>query len=183
MKTIADHMLDIVQNSLRAGATLIEIMVEEDLMNDLYLLKITDDGCGMDSETLKKAADPFFTSRKTRKVGLGLALLKQNAEAARGKFQITSDEETGTIVEAIFRLSDMDRPPLGKIWEIYLLMLMCGKEKVDVRYRHKTSKGSFSISSDELNKEIGNEWQYQKEIRNAIEEMIKNNLTDIEVTF
>ena len=170
MKTISDHILDIAQNSVIAGATVIEIMVEEDLKNNLYTLKIKDNGCGMNDEILRKAADPFFTSRKTRKVGLGLALLKHNAEQANGSFKLWSEEGKGTAVEATFELSNIDRPPLGQIGEVYMLMLLSGNKYLAVKYRHKTE-------------ELGEIWLQHREIRNAINELIRNNLKDIRTTF
>jgi signal transduction histidine kinase len=119
MKTISDHVLDIVRNSVRAKATLIEIVIEEDITNDLYSLIINDNGCGMNSEVLQKATNLFFTSRTTRKVGLGLSLLKQNVENANGSFAVTSEEGGGTKVIAVFQHSNIDRPPLGDIWDTW----------------------------------------------------------------
>src|SRR6056297_3370699 len=103
MKTISEHVLDIVGNSVSAKATLIEIIIEEDKKNDFYSLIIKDNGCGMSAEVLKQATNPFFTSRTTRKVGLGLSLLKQNAENADGSFTIDSTPGEGTLVKAVFQ--------------------------------------------------------------------------------
>jgi len=105
MKTISDHILDIVQNSVKAGATLIEIIVREKWNDDLYTLEIRDDGCGMDSETAARALEPFFTSRTTRKVGLGLPLLRQNAMQTGGSVAIDSEPGRGTAVTARFGYS------------------------------------------------------------------------------
>lgn len=90
MKTLSEHILDIVQNSLNAKSTLIEIIFETDKKNDLCILKIIDNGCCMSKEMLMQATNPFFTTTKTRKVGTGLSLLKQNAEMTNGKFNIRS---------------------------------------------------------------------------------------------
>ncbi|PLX22086.1 MAG: hypothetical protein C0599_07095 [Salinivirgaceae bacterium] len=90
MKELAEHILDIANNSVRAKATLIEISIVEDLENDLYTLEIKDNGSGIQQEMIEKVCDPFYTSRTTRKVGLGLPLLKMNAEQAEGQFSITS---------------------------------------------------------------------------------------------
>ena len=78
MRTLSEHILDLVQNSVKAGATLIEVIVNEDKITDICSLKINDNGCGMDDETLKRASSPFFTSRSTRKVGIGMTMNKQN---------------------------------------------------------------------------------------------------------
>jgi len=179
MKTLADHILDILQNSIRASATLIEIIVEEDKRNDLCLLKINDNGCGMSAETLEKATNPFFTTRNTRKVGLGLSLLKQNAEMANGKFNIQSELKKGTEVEAIFQHSHFDRPELGEVWDTFYLTML-GNKNVEFIYEHKTNKGSFRISSAEIRKSTEGVSLQQTEIREAITDLIKNNITDIQ---
>jgi anti-sigma regulatory factor (Ser/Thr protein kinase) len=181
MRTLSEHVLDIVQNSIKAKATLIEIIVEEDKINNLCSLIIKDDGSGMNEETLRQAADPFFTSRNTRKVGLGLALLKQNAEASGGSFKISSKFGAGTKVEAIFQLSNIDKPPLGDIWETFYLTIL-SYNKGELLYKHRTNKGEFSINSKELREMLGEVSIQQKEIRDGIIELIKTNLEDIEAT-
>ena len=149
MRTLSEHVLDIVQNAIKAKATLIEIIVEEDKINNLCSLIIKDNGCGMDKKTVDHAVDPFFTSRTTRKVGLGLPLLKQNAEASGGSFKLESEQGKGTIVTASFELSHLDKPPLGDIWESYYLTLL-SYANGELVYKHVTDKGSFRISSEEL---------------------------------
>lgn len=181
MRTLSEHILDIVRNSVKAGASLIEIMVEEDKKNDLCLLTIRDNGCGMSPETLQRASDPFFTSRTTRKVGLGLSLLKQNAELSGGWFQLESEEGKGTCVKAAFGLSHVDRPPLGDIWETVYLTLLSFSDG-NLVYTHRTHQGTFSISSEELKEVLGEVSIQQKEIRDGILELIRSNLEELEVT-
>ncbi len=179
MKTLSDHVLDIVQNSIRANATLIEIMVEENKNNDICILQIADNGCGMDKMMVEQACNPFFTTRKTRKVGLGLSLLKQNAEMAKGKLKIISEVNKGTKIEASFQYSNVDRPELGDIWDsIYLTML--GNENLELIYEHITNKGSFKFSSSEIKSSIQGVSMQKTEIRNAIIDFIKNNIKDIQ---
>lgn len=179
MKSLADHILDIVQNSIRADATLIEIIVEENKTDDFCKVQITDNGCGMNEQELKQAANPFFTSRKTRKVGLGLALLKQNAEQAEGTFNLQSEKGVGTVVVATFRLSHIDKPPLGEIWDVmYLIML--ANENIEAIYEHKTNKGIFRITSAEIREAVvGVSW-HKTEIREGITGLIKNNIKEIQ---
>ncbi len=179
MKTISDHVMDIVQNSVRAGATLIEIIIEENLESDFYILNINDNGCGMSREVLEQAANPFFTSRTTRKVGLGLSLLKQKAEAAGGNFEIESEEGKGTRVKAVFRHSHLDRPPLGDIWDTWFLT-MIGNPEIKIVYRHTAGKGFFEADSGQITEMFEGAPLQQKEIRDAILEWIKNNLNHIE---
>ncbi len=115
MKDLAMHIMDILQNSTRAGATEITLDVIEDARKDTLTLRFIDNGCGMDEETLSKVLNPFFTTRTTRKVGLGLSLLKQNAEQTGGFLDITSQKGVGTIVTAVFGLTNIDRPPMGDL--------------------------------------------------------------------
>lgn len=179
MRTLADHIFDIVENSTRAGATLIEIMVDENKKKDICKLKINDNGCGMDSETLKLATNPFFTSRKTRKVGLGLALLKQMVELANGKFSIYSTKNVGTKVMADFQISNIDRQPMGDIWESFYLLLLSNKN-INIIYQHKTEKGDFEISSTEIYSMFEGISLQNTEVKNGIVDYIKNNLKNIE---
>ncbi len=115
MKDLAMHIMDILQNSTRAGATEITLDVIEDASKDTLTLRFIDNGCGMDEETLSKVLNPFFTTRTTRKVGLGLSLLKQNAEQTGGFLDITSQKGVGTTVTAVFGLTNIDRPPMGDL--------------------------------------------------------------------
>jgi hypothetical protein len=181
MKTISDHILDLLQNSVRANATLIEIIVDENKKNDICTVIIKDNGCGMNEDILKIAANPFFTSRDTRKIGLGLSLFKQNAEKTNGSFCIQSEVNKGTEVKAVFQLSHFDKPPLGEIWDTYLFTLM-GNENIELNYRHKTEIGNFSICSAEIIEMLDGIPLKQKEIREAVTEIIKNNLKDIKTT-
>ena len=182
MKTISEHILDIVQNSVRAKATLIEIIVEEDKKKDIYTLIVRDNGCGMDEQTLKHATEPFFTSRNTRKVGLGLALLKQNAIQCKGKLELKSEKGKGTEITAFFRLSNIDRPPLGDVWNSYFLTLI-SYGNITLNYRHKTENGVFEISSEEIKEMLDGMALKTPEIKNGVTELIKNNLTEIKATF
>lgn len=142
MEDISLHILDIVENSIAAGADKVRISVNEDRENDVVSIEIKDNGKGMSQATLKKAPDPFFTRKKTRKVGLGLSLLRQAAEMANGKFFIKSKKGGGTTVTANFQYSHIDRQPLGDITET-IETLVIGNPSVDFRYEHK-KKGLLS---------------------------------------
>ena len=102
MKDLASHIMDIVQNSIRACAGEIDITLMESQIQNTLTITIHDNGCGMTPETLAKVRDPFFTSRTVRKVGLGIPLLQQNAERTGGKLDITSTPGKGTTVTATF---------------------------------------------------------------------------------
>ena len=120
MREIVLHLLDLAENSVSAGARDITISVCEDLVADRLTARIEDDGRGMDEETVRKVSDPFFTSRTTRKVGLGIPLLKEAAEACNGRMEIFSKPGAGTQVEVSFQHSHIDRMPLGNLSTVFL---------------------------------------------------------------
>ena len=115
MAEISLNILDVAENSVRAKAALIEITVSVNTKEDTLTVVIKDDGCGMTADQVKRAQDPFFTTRTTRIVGLGLPFFKQAAESTGGTFSIDSEKGIGTIVKAVFILSHIDRMPLGDI--------------------------------------------------------------------
>jgi hypothetical protein len=178
MKTIADHILDICQNSIRAKAKLIEIIVAEDNIAELCTVIVRDDGIGMDEETVKRATDAFFTSRKTRKIGMGLALLKQNAEQTGGSLQLTSSPGKGTEMKVTFAMNHIDRPPIGDLAET-LVLLIIGNDKLIFNYTQKTASGSFHFSSSDLHEIFGGIPLKTQEVRKAVGEFIKNNIDEI----
>lgn len=149
MKEIALHILDIVQNSVAAKATEIEVDICEDLKNDRLTVEIRDNGCGMNDEFLKKVVDPFITKRTTRRVGLGIPLFKQAAEATGGSFEIKSKPDSGTTVKAVFGYSHIDRQPLGDMAET-MLGLFTAYEDIDFLYRHRVDEKTFEVNTSEL---------------------------------
>ena len=179
MITIADHISDIVENSIRANATLIEVIFTESKLKDICTLEITDNGCGMDHETLQQASNPFFTSRETRKIGLGLALLKQNAEQANGSFQLFSQKDKGTRVVVNFQHSNIDRPPLGDIaTTIYLLFLT--DKNLEIIYTHRLNTHSFSIKKTEIEQLFNPLSLQNKKVREGIISYVNENLKELE---
>lgn len=120
MREIALHLLDLAENSVSAGAQTVTVAVCEDLRSDRLTASVQDNGRGMDPETLKKVTDPFYTSRTTRKVGLGIPLLKGAAEECNGGLTIDSTPGTGTLVEVNFQHSHIDRMPLGDLAETFM---------------------------------------------------------------
>jgi signal transduction histidine kinase len=115
MEDLSLHILDVVENSIRAGATAVTVRLTEDRAADLLILEIGDDGNGMDEATKKRCLDPFFTTKEGKNVGLGLPFLGQSAEEAGGKLIIETAKGAGTRIIATYRLSHIDRRPLGDI--------------------------------------------------------------------
>ena len=125
MRELADNILDIAQNSISAGASLVEIDITVNHEKDSVALRFADDGCGMSAEMAQAVCDPFTTTRKTRKVGLGLPLLRMTAQATGVDFAIESEIGKGTTVSVSFGLSHIDRPPMGDVpGSLFTLVLM-----------------------------------------------------------
>ena len=125
MRELSDNILDIAQNSISAGASLVEIDITVNHAANTVSLAFIDDGCGMSPEMVAAVADPFTTTRKTRKVGLGLPLLKMTAQATGGDFSIESEVGKGTSVRVSFGLDHIDRPPMGDVpGSLFTIVLM-----------------------------------------------------------
>jgi len=151
MEDLSLHILDIVENSISASAKRVEIRINEEPEKDLLTIEIIDDGKGMDEQTLKKATDPFFTTRKTRKVGLGLPFLAQAARESDGLIQLSSQPGKGTTVKATFRLSHPDRKPIGDIQET-IRTLVAGYPHVDFLYEHHHNNSFYRFDTRETKK-------------------------------
>ena len=149
MEDISLHILDIAQNSIRAGATKIEIEVVERSAENLLSFVIRDDGCGMTEDQLSRLHDPFFTTRTTRRVGLGIPLLKQTAEQAGGALTVTSAPGEGTAVEARYEYDNVDTPPLGDL-AATLWTLIVTNADVDFEYGHARGARRFELSTAAL---------------------------------
>ncbi len=136
MEDLSLHTLDIAENAIRAGARKIEIGIFEDIEGNLLSIRIKDDGVGMDEETLKKALDPFFTTKRNRRIGLGLSMLAQAAKEAGGDIKLDSKSGKGTDVLVTFRYDHLDRKPLGDMNET-MATLIAGHPEVHFIYEHK----------------------------------------------
>lgn len=132
MQDLSLHLLDIIENSARAGSMLISIYIIIDDLNNQIQFKIIDNGSGMDQETLENAQNPFYTSKSERqkKVGLGIPLFKQNAEWCNGSFKMESEVGTGTQLMAVFAIDHIDRMPLGNIQDT-LIGSILGHSDID----------------------------------------------------
>lgn len=178
MKDLASHIMDIVQNSIRAQATRIEIEVTEDHGKDCFTIKIRDNGTGMDEATLARVCDPFFTSRTVRKVGLGIPLLQQNAEQTGGKVSLISALGKGTTVNATFGHSHLDRPPLGDMAETISLLLVANPD-IHFIYKHTTNTGAYLLDTEELQQILEGVPLTHPEILVGIQNLIRENLKEI----
>jgi len=154
VKEIALHLLDIVENSVTAGASQVRICIDEDLEEDQLILVIEDNGRGMDETLLARVTDPFVTSRTTRKVGLGIPLFKAAAEACNGYLRIESAVGHGTKLTADFQRSHIDRMPLGDVAGT-MLTLLVGFPKVRWILRYRKGNEEFLFDSASITDELG----------------------------
>jgi len=154
VRELALHILDVVENSLAAGARHITIEIEEDLAADSLTIRVMDDGRGMDEETAQRALDPFYTTRTTRHVGLGLPLFKAAAERSAGELRLTSSPGQGTTVTARFQHSHIDRAPLGDL-PATLLGLLLSDRSAEIRYVHRLDGREFVFDTREVRDALG----------------------------
>ena len=150
MKEISLNILDIAENSVKAKASLTEILISEE--SDKLTLTIKDDGCGMDEQTVRSVIDPFYTTRKTRSVGLGIPLLKLACEQTGGSLSIESsvnESDHGTTVRAIFFKNHIDFIPLGDVTSS-IVTLIQGHPDTDFLFRHTTEDGEVSLDTREI---------------------------------
>jgi len=115
MEDFSLHILDVVENSIRAKAKNVKIRISENTQEDLLILEIGDDGEGMDESVKRQCLDPFFTTKEGKSVGLGLSLLAQSFEEAGGKLVVRTGKEKGTMITGFCHLSHIDRRPLGDL--------------------------------------------------------------------
>ena len=154
MLEISLHILDIVNNSVKAGASLILVTVNEAIRENLLKVSIRDNGCGMEEDFLKQVLDPFRTTRTTRKVGMGLSLFQAAAEQTGGGLSISSQKGVGTNVDVHFVYDHIDRQPLGDMGET-MLTLISGNETIDFVYTHRVNDKVFTMDTRELKAILG----------------------------
>ena len=180
LEDLSAHVLDIAENSVMANGTEVVIEIYENRSEDRLIFSIEDNGKGMSEEFILKVTDPFTTTRTTRRVGMGLPFLKQSAELCDGGLDIRSKPGEGTKTTATFRMSSIDRPPLGNV-PATMMALVMGSPEIRWIYRHKTDFGEFILDTDEI---IGALDGDREMLRSAdvglwLREHIKDNLDEI----
>jgi len=155
--TLCDILADLVQNAVEAGASQVDVEVAS--LPGLVSVCVRDNGKGMDAETLRKAVSPFYSEagkHDHRKVGLGLPLLIQTAEAAGGKADITSEPGKGTEVRFTMDAGSWDIPPMGDLPETVVGLMTLGGGGYDLRLSRRTARGEYEVSRRELVEALGN---------------------------
>ena len=154
MTEISLHVLDIAENSIRAGASVVSILVTADAAHDNLTIVIADDGCGMTAEQAAHVTDPFFTTRTTRRVGLGVPFFKMAAECTGGGFRLESEHGKGTTVTAVFALSHIYRIPLGDM-NVTIHNLIVYHPDTDFIYTYTYNRASFTLDTRKMREIIG----------------------------
>ena len=179
MQEISLNILDVAQNSVSAGAGLIEIGVEEDHSADRLTVVIRDNGCGMTPEQVKKVTDPFYTTRTTRKVGLGVPLFKMAAEMTGGSFSIASQPGVGTTVTAVFVPSHVDCMPMGDITSTVCSLIQCNPDR-DFCYTYSCDGRGFAGDTRQFRQVLEGVPLNAPEVITFISEFITENTSEVQ---
>jgi hypothetical protein len=183
MREIALHLLDIAENSAAAESKNISVHVQEDLVHDRLMASVIDDGRGMDAATVEQVQDPFYTTRTTRSVGLGIPLLKLAAEQAEGSFSLESEPGKGTWVEAEFRHSHIDRMPLGDLSATFLTLLI-SHPQIDWTLLYRVTSGNtdsreFLFESADLKRELGDISLTEPEVLTFLRSLFEEGIEEV----
>lgn len=178
MKDLSLHILDIVQNSTRANASLVKVEVEEDTERNLISITIKDDGSGMPEDMVKNVADPYVTSRTTRKVGLGIPLFKQSAVQSGGGLHIISELGIGTTIMATFQLDNIDTPPWGDLAGV-IALLASGNPTVEFFYTHSYNGVEYVFDTLAVKEVLGDTPISDLQVASFLKAMIAENLAEI----
>lgn len=180
MREIALHLMDIAENSVAAESQNIRMNVLEDLQGDLLKVSVTDDGRGMSAETAQRVIDPFYTTRTTRKVGLGIPLLKLAAEQTGGGLTLDSESGKGTKVEAHFSHGHIDRMPLGDVGTTFLTLLVSYPHIHWVfTYQVRAEHGAWSefiLDDDEIKSVLGDTSLTEPDVLRFLRGMIEEGI-------
>jgi anti-sigma regulatory factor (Ser/Thr protein kinase) len=180
LEDLSLHILDIVENAIAAKAKKIDISIKEEPEEDRLIIEIKDDGMGMDQEVSQKAMDPFFTTRTSRRVGLGLSLMAQAAQEVGGGLRIESKLGKGTKVIATFQYHHIDRKPLGSMMET-IAMLLIGNPKLDISYTHQKGGKSYIFNSQVLKERFKDRSLIDPEVIQWLKKHLKEGLSQIGV--
>jgi len=174
MRELSLNILDIAQNSISAGAPLITIEVSENTTDHTLLIGIYDNGKGMSDDQVKSVIDPFFTTRTTRKVGMGIPLFKMAAEQTGGSLEIKSELGVGTEVKALFKTNSVDFTPLGDVASTIQMLITMNTDR-DFVYKHSVDGKEFICDTRELKAILGDVPLDTYEVSQWLIEFIKEN--------
>lgn len=182
MRELSLHLLDIAENSINANAKKIIIVVSEDSRLDLLQMSVDDDGRGMSPEMVAQVTDPFVTTRTTRKVGLGIPLLKSAAEACNGSLKISSTLSVGTSLFVEFQRSHIDRMPIGDLITT-ILQLVISNPQVNWVFEYRFNKNSAVFDDALIKQELGDVPMTEPAILNCLRDMLESMIFEINPDF
>ena len=178
MKELSLHVYDLMENSIAAKASLIELTIIDSLKDNIYSFMIKDNGKGMSQDFLAKVTDPWTTTRTTRKVGIGLPLIKMNTELCGGSMNIESEVGKGTTLRFWFQHDHIDRAPMGDLAGT-IVMLCAQHEEIHYIYRHITDEGEYTFDTNEVKEALDGMSMNDINIIKYLKEMIQENLKEI----
>lgn len=174
MQEISLNILDIAQNSVKAKASLIKIIVEEQVAGNRLVVTVADNGCGMDAAQVAQVTNPFYTTRTTRKVGLGVPFFKMAAELTGGSFRIQSAPGEGTVLTAVFVYDSIDRMPLGDMAETMAALVQCNPQ-IDFVYTHSWNGNSYAMDTREFRQVLGEIRLSEPSVLQFLKDYIREN--------
>lgn len=180
MRELALHILDIAENSIEADASSIDINVVENSIEDRLTISIKDDGKGMDAETVAQVTDPFVTHRTTRKVGLGIPLLKFAAELCNGSLAIQSEPGKGTCLTVDFQRSHIDRMPLGDLSSTFLTLVISHPE-THWTFHYQVDQARFDFDNEPIKEELSDIPLTEPPVLAYIKNLLKDGVTQIQM--
>jgi anti-sigma regulatory factor (Ser/Thr protein kinase) len=178
VKELSLHILDLLQNSVKANATHVQVAITEDLQQNMFSIVIADNGQGINNDLLATVTNPFTTTRTTRRVGLGLSLLKAAAERCNGSLTVQSEAQKGTTVTTIFEHNHIDRAPLGDIVAT-LMTFLIGNPQVDLRYHHRVDGNDFEFETETVKQELGDLPLTEPSVVNFLTEYLQTHIAKL----
>lgn len=179
MRELSLHVLDLLENSLAAGASKISVSIEEDTLLNSLRITVADNGRGMDEETQVRAVDPYYTTRTTRHVGLGLPLFKAAAERCVGGLSLDSELGVGTTVVATFQLDHIDRAPLGDMVSTVMGALLSDREGWELEYTHRLDDQEFSLDTAGVREVLGDVSLKHPAVREWLETFLRQGYDEL----
>ncbi len=172
------HVYDLMENSTAANATEVRLTIRDSLKDNVYAFTIEDNGKGMSPEFMARVTDPYTTSRTTRKVGLGLPLIKMNTENCGGGMRLQSELGKGTKLEFWFQHNHWDRPPMGDLAGT-IVMLCAAHEDIHIIYKHITDQDEFVFDTDEIHEALDGMSMNDVKVMSWLKDMVQENLVAI----
>ena len=176
MQDISLHILDIAENSIDAGANKIKILINEKPTQNILSIKIQDNGKGLDKKIISEVIDPFYTTKESKRIGLGISLLAQATKESDGKIDIKSKTGKGTTITATFTYNHIDRKPIGDMSKTMIALLTRIGPDINIIYTHKKNGKKFLFDTREIKKKLKEVTIINTEVLRVLKENIRENL-------